>query len=97
VKATPLLTFCVYDAKAELYHPSFTAMNRAVAHRQFETAVSQEGHEFNLHADDYSLWETGTFDQDEGINEDNKNHVNVVNAHHIVAKLNNQMLEVASG
>jgi len=89
MKSVLLPTFCVFDEKAELYNSSFTAMNRAVAHRQFETAVLQEGHEFNLHAEDYSLWETGTFDPDTGINLDNGQHSNVVNAHHVIMKHNN--------
>lgn len=94
MKSIIIPLFCVYDEKAEMYLPPFTAMNRAVAHRIFESAVMQEGHDFNRHADDYSLWEIGKFDQDKGLVTSDGKHHNVVNAHHLMAKFNNSIHEV---
>lgn len=89
-----LLLFCIYDSKAEMYLPPWSAMNRAVAHRIFETAVLQEGHDFNVHADDYSLWEVGSFNPEKA---ELKPHTltNIVNAHHILNRFNNK--EQSSG
>lgn len=93
MEAIILPTFAILDEKAEMHLPTFTARNRAVAHRMFETAVLQDGHDFNKHPEDYSLWETGTFNQDTGVNTDISPHSNVVNAHHIIMKLRNSQYE----
>ncbi len=58
-----LQLFAVLDCKMELYLQPITARNIAVAVRIFETAVLTPGHDFNQHADDYSLWLIGEFDQ----------------------------------
>ncbi len=84
--------FCVYDCKMELYLSPFTAMNTAVAVRVFATAVLQEGHDFNSHADDYSMWQIGEFDQETG----GVKAIalkNVVQGHHILNKQRNAHAE----
>lgn len=54
--------FSVLDSKANNYLPPFASLNEATASRQFSSAVQQEGHEFNQHAEDFTLWLLGEFD-----------------------------------
>lgn len=54
--------FAVHDVKAAQYLPPFASMNEGTAQRQFASAVMNEGHDFNVHAADYSLWSIGEFD-----------------------------------
>lgn len=54
--------FAVFDSKAAQYLQPFTSLNKHTALRQFSNAVASEGHDFNQHAPDYSLWEIGEFD-----------------------------------
>jgi len=90
------LLFCVYDSKVEGYLPPFTAMNRAVATRIFETAVMTEGHDFNQHADDYSLFEIGHYEPGTGelVSIQPKS---VVAAHHVINKYKNRQEDHESG
>jgi len=55
--------YTIYDAKAGAYLPPFTSLNDATAIREFETAISQQDHDFNRHSEDYSLWTVATFNQ----------------------------------
>lgn len=55
--------FTVWDAKAKAYIQPFWAMNEQVAQRMFATAVNDPQHDFNIHAEDYSLFKLGAFDQ----------------------------------
>ncbi len=80
-----LVMFCVYDSKVEGYLNPFTAMNRAVANRIFETAVLTEGHDFHQHAEDYTLFEVGQFDPDTGVLEPGQLS-SVANAHQVLNK-----------
>lgn len=59
--------FAVFDMKAKHYLPPFTSTNKQTAIRQFSSAVSSEGHDFNTHATDYSLWEVGSFDSEKAL------------------------------
>lgn len=59
--------FCIYDIKAESYLPPFTAMNDAMALRMVATAANDESSTFHQHAEDYSLWRIGSFDQNSGM------------------------------
>lgn len=87
-----LQMFCIYDCKMELYLSPFTAINAAVAAREFETAVMTPNHNFNQHPDDYSLWEIGEFDQQSAA-VGSAVLRNVVQAHHIMARNLNQLHE----
>lgn len=58
------LLFTVYDSKAANYLPPFVSRNHATALREFRDAVNQEGHAFNTHAEDFTLWHIGTFDSE---------------------------------
>lgn len=59
--------YSVRDAKAEAFHTPFFSPNHATAIRSFEAATKEEGHEFNAHAEDYSLWHVGGFNSEDGI------------------------------
>jgi len=91
-----LLLFCVYDSKVEGYLPPFTAMNRPVAIRIFETAVLQEDHDFNRHAEDYSLFEIGHYEPGTG-ELVSKTPVQAVQAIQIITKHNNRQQDIQSG
>lgn len=61
-----LLAFSVHDSKAEAFLQPFFDQARGSAIRSFIDAVNEEGHQFNRHADDYTLFEVGVFDQEMG-------------------------------
>ena len=54
--------FAVYDSKAEAYLAPFTAGTYGIAERMFSDLVNQNGHQFNRHPADYTLYVIGTFD-----------------------------------
>lgn len=83
--------YSVFDQKAEAYLPPFCSQNDATATRQFSNAVSLEDHDFHNHAEDYSLWIIGTFDQAKGllIKQDNALHTCIAYAHELLAHLEN--------
>lgn len=54
--------YTVYDSKAEAYLPPFLAPNTGVATRMFTDVCNDPKHEFNKHAEDYTLFEIGEFD-----------------------------------
>jgi len=55
--------YSVYDAKAEAYLPPMFFVSRGVAIRTFGAAASDEKHDFNRFASDYTLFELGDFDE----------------------------------
>ncbi len=58
--------FSIYDSKAEAYIQPFYSQTTGTAIRSFETAVNENGHDFNKYAGDYTLFELGEFDQATG-------------------------------
>lgn len=54
--------FTVYDSKAEAYLQPFAANTYGIAERMFSDMVNQQGHQFNRHPQDYSLYCIGTFE-----------------------------------
>lgn len=58
--------YAVYDSKLGAYLAPFATANHMTAIRQFDTAVSQEGHDFNIHAEDYSLWHLAKYAAESG-------------------------------
>lgn len=58
--------YSIHDNKANAYLPPFFLHNKNMAIRTFSDAVQDEGHAFNRHPDDYSLWEIGEFDDTTG-------------------------------
>lgn len=62
-----LLGFTVYDSKAEAYLRPFFAGTRGQAMRSFSDAVNDPAHEFNKHAEDYTLFYLGGFNEASGM------------------------------
>lgn len=54
--------YTIHDNKAAAYLPPFYLHNKNMAIRSFADCVQEEGHQFNKHPEDYSLWEIGEFD-----------------------------------
>lgn len=61
-----LSIFAIYDSKAEAFLPPFTAPNAKVAQRMFTQAAHEPTSNFHLHAEDYTLFELGNFDDGTG-------------------------------
>lgn len=55
--------FSVYDSKSEKYLPPFIASTPGVAERIFGDMVASEGHPFNKHPEDYTLYKLGTWEE----------------------------------
>lgn len=62
-----LMIFVVHDSAAEAYLQPFFARSKGEALRSFETAVNDEGHQFAKHADDYTLFQIGTYEDSTGM------------------------------
>lgn len=62
---TRLTIFTIFDSKAQAYLQPFFSANAETAQREFTTAVNGEG-QFNKFAEDYSMFQLGTFDQESG-------------------------------
>ena len=58
--------YSIHDNKAEAYLPPFFLHNKNMAIRSFADCCQDEGHAFNRHPEDYSLWEIGEFDDQTG-------------------------------
>lgn len=61
-----MMIFTVHDVKVEAYTVPFFARTEEEAKRMFGDAVNLEGHNFQTHAEDYSLWKIGYWHEDEG-------------------------------
>lgn len=59
-------TFSVYDCKAEVFGPPNYHKTTGLAIRTFIDAINEENHSFKLHAADYTLFETGIWDDATG-------------------------------
>lgn len=55
-------TFAVFDSKADAYLAPFTALTYGIAERMFTDLVNSDGHQFNRHPQDYTLYLIGAFD-----------------------------------
>ena len=62
-----LQIFSVYDSKVELFGTPFFCRSKGEAIRSFADAVNEESHAFSRHADDYTLFHVGEFDEAEGM------------------------------
>lgn len=58
--------FSVYDDKADAFLPPFFFKTEAQALRAFAAAANEEGHDFQKHAADYTLFEIGDFSEQVG-------------------------------
>ncbi len=61
-----LLAFAIHDSKAEAFLRPFFDMTKGSAVRSFADTVNEDGHPMNKHAEDYTLFHVGEFDQDMG-------------------------------
>lgn len=61
-----LRIFSVFDSKMNAFLPPFFTLTASMALRSFEDAVRSEGHDFGNHAEDYTLFELGSFNQHSG-------------------------------
>lgn len=59
--------FSVYDSKAEAFIQPFFSPNSAVARRMFESAANDPNTDICKFAEDYTLFEIGTFENDQGL------------------------------
>lgn len=56
------LVFSVFDSKAQAFLSPIFCVTRGVAIRNFKAAVCSSGHDFQRFAEDYTLFELGSFD-----------------------------------
>lgn len=59
--------FCVHDKGAEQYLEPWMLPTKELALRAFSDCVNKDGHNFNLHPDQYTLFHIGEFDGDRGM------------------------------
>lgn len=59
--------FTVYDSKAGAYLQPFFERSPAVAVRAIQAILKNPQHPFTLHAEDFTLFQLGQFDEDTGL------------------------------
>lgn len=67
-----LTVFSVYDSAAKAYLPPFFAPTAELAKRMFTIAANDQAHNFNKYAADYTLFELGTWDDQDAEFDSNK-------------------------
>lgn len=58
--------YSVYDSKAETYSLPFFVKLPAEAHRYFSSWINDPSHTFGRHPEDYTLFESGSYDDSTG-------------------------------
>lgn len=58
--------FAVQDIKAGAFHAPFPSVSEGTALRFLQDMVNREGHPYNLHPEDYIVFEIGSFDDVSG-------------------------------
>lgn len=58
--------FSIYDSKAEAYLPPFILIKQAQAKRAFADCVNSDSHQFGQNPADYTLFELGNFNDEDG-------------------------------
>ncbi len=56
--------YSIFDTKAKAYYPPFFLPNTDLAVRIFSDQVNDTNHTFNKHPEDYTLFQIGTFDDE---------------------------------
>lgn len=79
--------FTIYDSKTEASAQPFFATTTGHAIRMFTDTVNDPNTLFNKHADDFTLFEIGTFDDQNGTFENLKAHINLGNAHEYIKQI----------
>lgn len=59
------LIFTIYDSKAETYMDPFCAKTKGEAVRMFTDTCNDPNHQFYRHAEDYTLFHLGTYDDNQ--------------------------------
>lgn len=59
--------FAVWDEGVKVYTSTFNAINDGQARRIVEDDVNRQGHPFNNHTDQFTLFETGEYDELKGM------------------------------
>lgn len=72
--------FAIYDTKAKTYTQILTERTSAVAERNFTNAVRNKDMDYNKHAEDFSLFELGSYDNDTGAIQPHKEPILVCKA-----------------
>lgn len=62
-------TFQIFDSKANAFLKPIYEKTAGMAIRAFRAAIEQPDHAFNKHAEDFTLFETGTWNEDTGLHE----------------------------
>jgi len=62
-----LLAFSVYDSKAEVFGKPFFEITKGTAIRAFSDAVNEKDSAFQRHAEDYTLFHVGAYDDGMGV------------------------------
>lgn len=78
--------YTVYDSKSESYSPPFLARTHGEAIRSFEQAARTEKHQFNEHAEDFTLFHLGNWNDNSALYEMNLNPVPLARAHEALAR-----------
>lgn len=60
------LVFSVYDSKAEAFLQPIFCATEGIAFRLFSAAVNDRNHDFHKFAEDYTLFQIGVFDEQDG-------------------------------
>lgn len=58
--------FTVFDQKAEAYKEPFYQPQTGQGVRIFADCINKQDHPFNLHPEDYTLFEIGLYDEESG-------------------------------
>ena len=58
--------FSVYDVKAKIYSPPIFFQQTGQVARLFADSINKEGHQYNLHPEDYNLYVLGTYNPRSG-------------------------------
>lgn len=82
-----LLVFAVYDSKAAAYNAPMFLATKGLALRAFSDACAAPDSPLVKHAEDYSLFEIGSYDPNSGLLKAITPPVHVVNASAVVTLL----------
>lgn len=62
-----LEVFTVHDSKSEGYLQPFFTLTEGLAIRMFKTSALDPNHQFHVHAEDFTLFHLGTYDESTGL------------------------------
>lgn len=80
------LAFSVFDSKARVFCKPFFVPTMEVALRAFQGAANDPSHEMGRHAEDFTLFQIGEFDDENGVLTPSAQHMNCGLAAHFKNK-----------